>query len=614
MTMNDSFKPLVEPRAYSPDSLESLPLVDLVLLEQDTKHRTIRLVGRGIETALSWLQGELNDYSNILIVGADETVESPKQWDVVVYASSGEKARPRADLELKLTEWGEDEVIEYLMASSTPRCKSVMQRLEESDDLWLGGGSPRVLSIVLDQMIESDEVLSVGDGILRFFESIDFDFKTRRRVLDICLGNLFFDSRASIELFDSNITNADVISFLGNQTVRYVVATDKIVSMLEKRTAHKVMAAKWPLPFVRLIAAKVMRNAKANNFLNLLANTKDSKSAANAASLLVFNDRGWVPSIDEKHAYKNAKLSKVNWTGQSLKSASMSFVDMNQANLSKCDLENAKLIGGNFQNACFSGANLTLAYAARANFSQANMPAMSAHNSTFIESNLSAACLECSDLSKANFNESDLSHANLSNCNLTRTQFLDAKLWKVDFSNSRLSKAMLRSADLRTAKLTGAVLSRAAMQRCNLVNQQLDGVDMEYVMLNGALLTGTVFRNCNLRNAKLNNGKMADIDWEDCDLRDANFFNCHFLMGSTRAGTVDSPYPSHGTRTGFYTDDFDDHYFKSPEEIRKANLCRCNLLGAKVFAADFYLVDLRGAIYDDDQRVHFQKCGAILTD
>ena len=43
-------------------------------------------------------------------------------------------------------------------------------------------------------------------------------------------------------------------------------------------------------------------------------------------------------------------------------------------------------------------------------------------------------------------------------------------------------------------------------------------------------------------------------------------------MGSSRSGLVESPIASLGTRTGFYTDDFNEQDFKSPEEIRKANL------------------------------------------
>jgi hypothetical protein len=61
-------------------------------------------------------------------------------------------------------------------------------------------------------------------------------------------------------------------------------------------------------------------------------------------------------------------------------------------------------------------------------------------------------------------------------------------------------------------------------------------------------------------------------------------------------------------------DDYLEQDFKSPEEIRKANLRGADLRGAEVEKADFYLVDLRGARYSPRQAEHFRRCGAILVD
>jgi uncharacterized protein YjbI with pentapeptide repeats len=85
-------------------------------------------------------------------------------------------------------------------------------------------------------------------------------------------------------------------------------------------------------------------------------------------------------------------------------------------------------------------------------------------------------------------------------------------------------------------------------------------------------------------------------------------------MGSTRSGLVGSPYPGHGSKTGFYTDDYYDQGYKRPEEIRKANLRGADLCGAKLEGVDFYLVDLRDAIFDGAAAEHLQRCGAILAE
>jgi uncharacterized protein YjbI with pentapeptide repeats len=76
---------------------------------------------------------------------------------------------------------------------------------------------------------------------------------------------------------------------------------------------------------------------------------------------------------------------------------------------------------------------------------------------------------------------------------------------------------------------------------------------------------------------------------------------------------VGSTIPCEGSRTGFYTDEFNEQDFKSPEEIRKACLCGADLRGAIIGRVDFYLVDLRGAKYSAKQGEHFARCGAILV-
>ena len=70
---------------------------------------------------------------------------------------------------------------------------------------------------------------------------------------------------------------------------------------------------------------------------------------------------------------------------------------------------------------------------------------------------------------------------------------------------------------------------------------------------------------------------LADIDWEGACLREADLTGATFHLGSSRSGLVGSPIACEGSRTGFYTDDYDEQTFKSPEEIRKANLSGADL-------------------------------------
>lgn len=130
--------------------------------------------------------------------------------------------------------------------------------------------------------------------------------------------------------------------------------------------------------------------------------------------------------------------------------------------------------------------------------------------------------------------------------------------------------------------------------------------------LENADLTDTKIHHACMTKANLENARLAQIDWTDCDLRWANLKNVTFHFGSTRCGLVGSPYPSHGTRTGFYTEELADLYFQQPEVIRKASLVGCDLRGADITGVDFYLIDLRDAKLTRSQRAQAAKMGAIL--
>lgn len=100
---------------------------------------------------------------------------------------------------------------------------------------------------------------------------------------------------------------------------------------------------------------------------------------------------------------------------------------------------------------------------------------------------------------------------------------------------------------------------------------------------------------------------------EQCSSVMADLRGASFHLGATRSGLVPGGgIPSEGTRTGFYTDDYDEHRHRPPEQIRHANLRGADLIGARVEETDFYLVDLRDAQYTEEQHDHFRRCGAIL--
>src|SRR5262245_21125956 len=141
---------------------------------------------------------------------------------------------------------------------------------------------------------------------------------------------------------------------------------------------------------------------------------------------------------------------------------------------------------------------------------------------------------------------------------------------------------------------------------------ELEAPDFHSAKLRGSLLTGSTMPRANFLGANLRETGLANVSWPEANLRDADLRGASFHLGTTRSGLVGSSIPCEGSRTGFYTDEFNEQDFKSPEEIRKADLRATDLRGARIDGVDFYLVDLRDALYDLDQAEHLRRCGAIL--
>ncbi len=202
----------------------------------------------------------------------------------------------------------------------------------------------------------------------------------------------------------------------------------------------------------------------------------------------------------------------------------------------------------------------------------------------------------------ARFTDADLSDAN----------FTDASIDGADFSGARLDGAAMVGLRLRDAVLQGASFAGADLSDCDLEGTELRCANFSHAYLCDASLSGSQMPNADFTWADLQDSRLAEIDWEGATLRNADLRGATFHMGGSRSGLVGSPIACEGSRTGFYTDEMEEQHFKSPEEIRKANLCGVDLRGAQIDGVDFYLVDLRGAKFDADQAVHLRRSGAIL--
>jgi uncharacterized protein YjbI with pentapeptide repeats len=326
---------------------------------------------------------------------------------------------------------------------------------------------------------------------------------------------------------------------------------------------------------------------------SLVRHRPRSAAVPMAASILLRINPDWRPETESSFNLSSANLSSARCAGVDLRRAAMSEANFGGADLRGADLSGAGAISANFTGANLRGANLERTFLSQANFWTAN---------------LADASLRWAKMDGANLTGTHCQRANFS-----RVSFLGSNFHEADFTGANFDEALFQDIDFTTALWAGASFVKAHMLKCNLEGLVLPDANFDHADLTGSLMTATRIRGGNFRGATLRQTGLAEIEWPNADLRDADFANASFHLGSSRSGLVGSVIAGEGSRTGFYTDEFQEQNFKAPEEIRKACLCGANLLGAKVEKTDFYLVDLRGAVYSSEQRKHFARTGAILA-
>jgi uncharacterized protein YjbI with pentapeptide repeats/energy-coupling factor transporter ATP-binding protein EcfA2 len=516
----------------------------------------------------------------------------------------------------RLAPWGDDDLIEYLLANHPARCGTVMKRLGPADRA-VCGGVPELWRVVLDTLAGDDSLPSARAALRRHFDAHLPDTDARTRVRSACLNACVAQPPADVP--DLNDVLHRVVR---HPPVRLLLASDRMADDLRGDAACDWLALRLPRDLIATVATTVAGEGRCRDRLTALA-TGPTWSQAMAASLRHALGDGWAPDRPLVEL-TGAFLAGAPWPGAQLANANLYLADFSGADLSRADLRNATANLASFRRAKLCGAVMEPIRAIGADFTEADLTGVFAVT----------ARLDCANLEGVDLTGARLSGANLVGANLNGARFIDmslatallsgttkdgthgptgvASLEGATFHHVNLMGACMTGMRMRDARWSEVNFSRAEMSGCDLEDLEIAGAVFRSTMLRGALLTGTVMPQADFRAADLSNTGLADIAWEGANLRYANLSGASFHLGSTRSGLVGSPLACEGSRTGFYTDDFDEQSFKAPEEIRKANLCGADLRGAKVDGIDFYLVDLRGAKYDRAQAEHFRRCGAIL--
>lgn len=618
---------IVRPRVISPHSGEVLLLEDVVATHLASgKPGVIELTGgplSGKTTAIEYLDRLFATEADLALVDQDAKLQN-RLWpaNFTITTAPPDWGLPRLG-KYQLTPWGQDEWIEYLLAAHKSRCHSVMSRLCAGGASVSLRGNPGLWRMVLDEFAADDSqsstAITLRQLVDRLFAASSHRFALRNFAL-IAEAPLGDELDAAARALADRKIESQLLRLLGLSEIRIVLAAQDLTFRLREGELN-YLSRKFPAALLHEMSPVIHENRTLQQELADVLTSRNRARHAMAASLLYAADASWRPTPanpqhdppdqpilpDLSHGY----FAEANWAGSDLRGAQLIGADLSAANLENANLGGARVDSADLSSAKLGGASLGGLQAPGAVFVKADLSLVRAPHANF-QANLTEADFTGAMLTGASFHNANLKNARLVRANLIGAIFDQADITDADFALANLQMSSLRKLDLRQANFSGATFTQARMCECNLEGMDLSGADFSGADLGLALLTGSIMRDARFRGAILRGAGLADVEWEGVDLRDADLRHASFHLGSTRCGLVDSPYPSHGTRTGFYTDDYNEQDFKAPEEIRKANLCGADLRGANITDVDFYLVDLRDAKYDPEQREHLQQCGAIL--
>lgn len=593
-------------------------------IEQMLNRKSLGLInligphGSGKTTALQHLAATLGPGAPIHLFDApipEEVLSLARESLVVV--TSQESIDPKRYLNLEMAPWTEEDLASYLLARQPGRCRPIMARVLADPDRDLLCGLPELWRPVLDEMA-ADESIARIDLALSTLLSRELGDEAERQAaeqnalttLAPWAGCLSYGQPEELH----PPVSPHIERLLRHHFVQLSLGAKQLVKRLRTGTAATYMHVRPPLDLLWRVAGLIAEYPAI--CLSLAAITRGSDTAlhASAASLLHATGIGWRPSDKQVLNLFDAWLVAADWDGIQLPGVRFTRADLSKASLANADLTGASLEDATLYRAMLRNASLRGAKLTGANLRGANLAGVTADGADFDHADLSDANLCGASLRVAGLRNANLRNARFCRADLVEADLEHACIEGADFTGAKLAAATLTRQSLCECTFAGTTFSWAKLPRANLEGLVADEMEFERATLDGALLTGSTFPWASFFGASLRNCGLAEIDWEGADLREADLSGSTFHMGTTRSGLVGSTIPCEGSRTGFYTDEYFDTGFKSPEEIRKANLCWADLRGAEIDDVDFYLVDLRHAKYTQEQAEWFRKCGAILCD
>lgn len=579
------------------------------------QYRVIGLEGAGCTEALRYVQAWADREG--LSIATSDGWWLPTQAQALALLQLTTNCQGRVDKKLRLCEWGRDEFIDYLLAFHPTACKRVMATLAHVDTHY-AMGSPIVWQPYLERLATDEELIDPDQFILK---EIDAELQSPIELAKI-----------ADELLTPSQKEVDLTWRYSDRIARWLRIEDVKSTLMARRLAQHVcnrnramLKRRWSGELLkqtaRVLASTFDSVESVNYGLTDLASVTDflqrsadkNRYSSTAISLLNRLVAGWKPYLQRSVDLSFADFRGAKWSGCGLRSANLRSTRLSHADLSGADLSHAVIHGTRFNRAAMSDVKLNHAHGREASFVDANLTRADLSHCRFTEANFSRALLkECdfshSDFDRVNMRGVDLRNSICNNCGFYLVSLDDAQLDGASFRTVYFNRVSFKGATLSGTNFEESIFAATT----DLELMDLSGCRLAGAKLHGVYLTDSTAQNSSFKLADLSQAGLAGVVWENCDLRGADLRGAAFHMGSTRCGLVDSPFPSHGTRTGFYTDDYVDLSYKHPEQVRKAALIGCDLRGALLQGCDFYLVDVRDCQLDPDQRELMASCGAIM--
>jgi uncharacterized protein YjbI with pentapeptide repeats len=611
----------VRPRVISPDGDGTILLEDVVSDFQKSTEDVLVIaggIGWGKSVALGHLAASADGGSRITIL------DEPSVAEVCTALNVG-KAVIAVDLlwkeppdffcrKCKLAPWTNDDLIEYLLARHPQECGSVMTRIASAVDRTLHHGRPELCVTVAERMAKDENLHTVAAALRR--EIVDSLGKSDRleAAQQFSVAAVVNDRLSASKSFKGLLASGRDdrgIRLLRHDPVLLLLAADGLAAALESKRRCRWLKSRLPRQLIELTGP--LLSDAAIDHLHSALRRWDRTRHAMAASLIHASRHRWIPDIsgcDLTGAY----LAGINWSGLRLRKTVLNKCELSGSNLTGVVLENVSAWHASFSRVVLQDGRLIGFNASGSEFREADLSEIKSESAElggadFTDANLRGACLRGARLGAAILDGACLDEANLSKASLR-----NVRIEGTSFVGANLEEANLTELQFRTAKIDGAQFYCARMFQCDFEGSEAFGVNFVGADLLGANFTSARMPDANFSHANLKGAKLGDVNWEGANLTNAKLCGCTFHFGSSRSGLVGSTIAGEGSRTGFYTDDFDQQTYRPPEEIRKANLCGADLTGADLTDTDFYLVDLRRAKYTPEQFEHLRRCGAILFD